>query len=298
MTVNSGDMFDGPTGAEGGGTASSRGSGVGSKRVFMNVLSRRDPVRGRSRWCLWMARSCKRIRRPPGPKGAESEGIGRSKGGLTRKVVALTYAVGHRIRFGILPGQTHDLKAVPELLDHLPCEMLMGDKAFDADGWLDTGAERGATAVIPPKSNRNTTRDCDYDATRERHRIETVFATIKEAHSLTTRYDKTLASFAAGIHLMAGVVAARSLSTGLNPSLTLCVFASIHKGPNFCRGTTSGLGGGTAAARCGRVLGLQTPVMRTLRGGGAMCVWLGRFRLADHRAWPSCGQGRSGRLFA
>ncbi|MCY4007376.1 MAG: hypothetical protein OXE84_11245, partial [Rhodobacteraceae bacterium] len=55
----------------------------------------------------------------------------------------------------------------------------------------------------------------DRDADQERHRIETVFATIKEAQSLATRSDKTRTSFAAGIHLMAGVVAARSLSTGL-----------------------------------------------------------------------------------
>ncbi|MCY4007050.1 MAG: transposase, partial [Rhodobacteraceae bacterium] len=120
-----------------------------------------------------------------------------------------TDAVGHRIRFGVLPGQTHDLKAVPELRDDLTCEMLMGDKAFDADGVLETGAERGATAVIPPRSNRSTPRDFDRDADQERHRIETVFATIKEAQSLATRSDKTRASFAAGIDLMAGVVAAR-----------------------------------------------------------------------------------------
>ncbi|MCY4007962.1 MAG: transposase, partial [Rhodobacteraceae bacterium] len=123
---------------------------------------------------------------------------------------------GHRIRFGVLPGQTHDLKAGPELRDDLTCEMLMGDKAFDADGVLETVAERGATAVIPPKSNRSTPRDFDHDADQERHRIETVFAKIKEAHSLATRYDKTRTSLAAGIDLMAGVVAARSLSTGLS----------------------------------------------------------------------------------
>ena len=115
-----------------------------------------------------------------GPKGgSESEGIGRAKGGLTRQVVALTDAVGHRIRFGVLPGQTHDLKAGPELRDDLTCEMLMGDKAFDADGVLETVAERGATAVIPPRSNRSTPRDFDRDAYKERHRIENVFATIK-----------------------------------------------------------------------------------------------------------------------
>ncbi len=123
--------------------------------------------------------------------------------------MALTDAVGHLIRFVVLPGQTHDLKAVPELLDDLTCEMLIGDKAFDADGVLDTVAERGATAVIPPRSNRSTPRDFDRDADKERHRIENVFAKIKEFRGLATRYDKTLASFAAGIYLMAGVVAAR-----------------------------------------------------------------------------------------
>ncbi len=141
--------------------------------------------------------------------GSESEGIGRSKGGLTRKVVALTDAVGHLIRFEILPGQTHDLKAVPELLDDLTCETLIGDKAFDADWVLDTLTEREMTAVIPPRSNRSTPRDFDRDADKERHRIENVFAKIKEAQSLATRDDKTRASFAAGIYLMAGVVAAR-----------------------------------------------------------------------------------------
>ncbi len=123
--------------------------------------------------------------------------------------MVLTDAVGHLIRFVILPGQTHDLKAVRELLDDLTCETLIGDKAFDADGVLDTVAEREMTAVIPPRSNRSTPRDFDRDAYKERHRIENVFAKIKEFRGLATRYDKTLASFAAGIYLMAGVVAAR-----------------------------------------------------------------------------------------
>ena len=131
-----------------GGPVSSSGSGVGPRRIFVNVLSRRDPVIGMSRWCLSMARSCQPTKRRPGPK--RGSGIRRNRpleGGLTRQVVALTDAVGHRIRFGVLPGQTHDLKAVPELRDDLNCETLMGDTAFDADGLLDTVAERGATPI-------------------------------------------------------------------------------------------------------------------------------------------------------
>ena len=55
-----------------------------------------------------------------------------------------------------------------------------------------------------------------------------------------------------------------------NPSLTLCVFASIHEGPNFRRGTTSGSGGWKSRRVGGMVSGRQTTVMRTLRVGG---VW-------------------------
>ena len=42
-----------------------------------------------------------------------------------------------------------------------------------------------------------------------RHLVENFFAKIKEFRAIATRYDKTDESFAAGIHLVAGVVAAK-----------------------------------------------------------------------------------------
>jgi len=47
-----------------------------------------------------------------------------------------------------------------------------------------------------------------------RHQIETVFAKIKAFRGIATRADKTDTSFAAAIHLAAGVIAARCVSTG------------------------------------------------------------------------------------
>ena len=44
-----------------------------------------------------------------------------------------------------------------------------------------------------------------WDADKERHRIENIFSKIKEFRAIATRYDKTASSFAAGIHLVAGV---------------------------------------------------------------------------------------------
>ncbi len=131
------------------------------------------------------------------------------KGGLTSKSVALTDAIGTLIRFVILPGQSHDRMAIPDLLQDIAFTTLIGDKAFDSDALLDRLAEHGVKTVIPPKKNRTLPRTFDRDAYRDRHRIENFFCKIKEFRAIATRYDKTASSFAAGIHLVAGVIAAR-----------------------------------------------------------------------------------------
>ena len=67
----------------------------------------------------------------------------------------------------------------------------------------------GATAVIPPKSNRKVLRDDDTHMYKWRHLIENCFAKIKEFRGIATRYDKTDTSYAANWHLCAMLVAAR-----------------------------------------------------------------------------------------
>jgi transposase len=141
--------------------------------------------------------------------GAEKNAIGRSRGGLTTKIVALVDALGNLVRFVLLPGQRHDLVGVAPLIDGVSFDALLGDKAFDAD-WLraDLG-DRGAAAVIPPKSNRKVMIDYDKEMYRWRHLVENYFAKIKEFCSIATRYDKTVESFSANINLAAAMIAAR-----------------------------------------------------------------------------------------
>ena len=69
---------------------------------------------------------------------------------------------------------------------------LPADKAFDADWLLQDLDERGATAVIPPKSNRKGLRDDDTHMYKWRHLIENCFARIREFRGMATRYDKTI----------------------------------------------------------------------------------------------------------
>ena len=122
--------------------------------------------------------------------------------------MAVADALGHLARFTILPGQAHDLAGLPDLLEGLPFRALIGDKAFDAEWLLEMVEARGAEAVIPSRRNRTARRDHDREMCKRRHQIENFFSRIKEFRAVATRYDKTDESFAAAIHLVAGVIAA------------------------------------------------------------------------------------------
>jgi transposase len=94
-------------------------------------------------------------------RGTRHQAIGRSRGGLTTKIVALVDALGNLVRFLLLPGQAHDMKGVAPLIRDVSFDALLADKAFDADWLLQDLDQRGATPVIPPKANRKIQRDYD-----------------------------------------------------------------------------------------------------------------------------------------
>ena len=74
---------------------------------------------------------------------------------MTTKIHALTDARGLPVKFVLTPGQAHDLLGAAELLSALgEGDILLGDKAYDAD-WLRRQIEaQGAAPNIPDKSNR------------------------------------------------------------------------------------------------------------------------------------------------
>jgi len=80
--------------------------------------------------------------------GTHTQAIGRSRGGLTTKI--LVDALGTLARFVLLPGQRHDSVGVEPLIAGVEFDALIADKAFDID-WIRADLNtRGATAVIPP----------------------------------------------------------------------------------------------------------------------------------------------------
>ena len=123
--------------------------------------------------------------------------------------MALVDALGHLVRFILLPGQRHDTIGVAPLIAGLSFDALLADKAFDVN-WLRAELnDRGAIAVIPSKSNRKVAIEYDKEMYRWRHLVENYFAKLKEFRGIATRYDKTDASFRANINLVATIIAAR-----------------------------------------------------------------------------------------
>ena len=141
--------------------------------------------------------------------GTQAQAIGRSRGGLTTRIVALVDGLGNLVRFVLLPGQRHDSVGVAPLLKDLDFAALLADKAFDSDAIRADLNERGALAVIPPKADRAAAIPCDFEMYKWRHLVENFFCKIKEFRRIATRYDKTDTSFAAIIHLAGIVLATR-----------------------------------------------------------------------------------------
>src|ERR1022692_1557579 len=138
-----------------------------------------------------------------GLKKNGEQAIGRSRGGLTTKIHALVDALGNPVELMLTPGQAHDLACAVSLIENVEPDALLGDKAYDADAFVNALTQRGITAVIPPKANRKIQRACDFALYRERNLIERFFNQLKHFRAIATRYDKLARNFLAGLRLAA-----------------------------------------------------------------------------------------------
>jgi transposase len=101
---------------------------------------------------------------------------------LSTKIHALVDALGNPLRFLLTAGQVHDLAGADALLPHMAAEIVIADKAYDADARvLKPLASAGKSAVIPPKQNRTAPRQFDEALYQTRHLIENFFCKLKQS---------------------------------------------------------------------------------------------------------------------
>ncbi|UPJ26330.1 IS5 family transposase [Bradyrhizobium sp. CW1] len=149
--------------------------------------------------------SIKAHRSASGGKGGSGEqAIGRSRGGRTTKIHALSDPDCKPCAFHLTPGQAADIAAGPALLKLAPpMSSLIGDKGYDGDGFRAEIVNRGAKPVIPNKSNRVTLHSFSKRLYKGRNVIERCFCRLKDFRRVATRYDKLARNFLAAVHLAA-----------------------------------------------------------------------------------------------
>ena len=106
-------------------------------------------------------------------------------------------------RWTLTAGQAHDCQQAFPLLEGLHPDAVVADKAYDADALIAHIQERGATAVIPPRTNRIEQRSFDKHQYKHRNLIERFFLRIKHFRRIATRYDKLTERFSAFIAIVA-----------------------------------------------------------------------------------------------
>lgn len=151
----------------------------------------------------YCARSSACRRCTQGQRGADAQGLGRSRGGLSTKIHAATEALGLPVRLIGSPGQRNDIAFAHDLIDGIDADAAIADKGYDADHLANRIAESGAEVVIPPKRNRKVQRGYDRDLYKERNRIERFFNKLKQFRRVATRYDKLIANFMGFVKLAA-----------------------------------------------------------------------------------------------
>ncbi len=121
---------------------------------------------------------------------------------MTTKIHALTDARGLPIKVLLTPGQAHDLLGADTLLTTLgEGDIILGDKAYDAN-WLRQRIEaQGAAPNIPDKSNRKERHCFSKTLYKERNRVERFFNKIKHFRRIATRFEKHAQNYLAMIKL-------------------------------------------------------------------------------------------------
>ncbi|CAM4399502.1 Transposase IS4-like domain-containing protein [Palleronia rufa] len=128
--------------------------------------------------------------------------MGRSRGGLTTRIHAVTDARGLPITLKLTAGQAHDGRSADDMLGTAGPDPA-GGSGLRQQPLRDQLAAVGAKAVLRPISRRTAPPPLDKEAYRRRNRIERFFSKLKHYRAIATRYEKHDANFLAFVKLAA-----------------------------------------------------------------------------------------------
>jgi len=104
-------------------------------------------------------------------------------------------------------GEMSDHKGAAFMLDALPeANQLIGDRGYDSDGFRAALEDKGIAPCIPPRKTRKVQHPYDRKLYKMRHRIENMFAKLKDWRRVATRYDRCAHTFMSAIVIAATVI--------------------------------------------------------------------------------------------
>lgn len=139
---------------------------------------------------------------PDGTGGQEEQELGRSRGGFGTKIHAAVNGLGLPVRLILSPAQDADVTHAQELIEGIPFQIGIGDKAYDSKALINLIERKGGTVVIPSRKNNKTQRVVDGDLYKERNLVERFWSKVKQYRRAATRYEKTARNFLGLIHVV------------------------------------------------------------------------------------------------
>ena len=104
-------------------------------------------------------------------------------------------------------GQTSDYIGARALLDALPpAGVLLADRGYDADWYRNALIARDIQPCIPARKGRKTAVPHNAEFYRKRHKVENMFARLKDWRRISTRYDRCADLFLSACALAATVM--------------------------------------------------------------------------------------------
>jgi transposase len=147
-------------------------------------------------------------------RSAKAQSLGRSRGGLSTKLILTAADEDTAVAVDVLPGPAHDAPHLHRMVDATAdrvgvIDEVVGDRAFDGDALRCGLLDRGIVPQIPSKRNRIDPWPLLDEAYRERNRVERLFAKLKQFRRVATRYEKLKQTFLGVLHLALGFIRLR-----------------------------------------------------------------------------------------
>ena len=99
-----------------------------------------------------------------------------------------------------------DHKGARLVLEALPpAKTLIADRGYDSSWFREALTGRGIEPCIPSSKSRKVPYPYDKDLYRQRHKVENLFAKLKDWRRIATRYDRCAHTFFSAICIAATV---------------------------------------------------------------------------------------------